>query len=163
MSDFTAAVNALLTNETGQFIPDDNGMGASKWGITEVTAKGFGLGWTAEDIQSLTREAALSFYERFYWQGAHVGLLADQGVANKALDLLVNVGPIAIKWLQAAADVCEDTIIGQQTAAAVNAMDPNCVLAGMRARGEHYYRALAAKDPAKFGPDLDGWLARLAR
>ena len=163
MSDFQTAVAVLLSDEGGTLNPDDNGRGPSKWGITLATAQGFGLPWSVDDIADLTPDSAAAFYQEFYWEKGHISLLSDQAVATKMLDLIVNVGPIGVKWLQSACDVCEDMLLGPQTAGAANGMNPDAVLAGVRARGEHYYRALAAKNPERYGKDLAGWLARLAK
>ena len=163
MSTFEDAIPVLLDDEGGEFIENDNGRGPSKWGVTLATYQQFHLQSTAADIRNLGKEEAIAFYRKAFWEEYHLGLIDPQPVATKMLDLTANVGPIAIKWLQAACGVPQDMILGSHTAEAVNSMNPNAALAKVRACGEQYYRDLAKRNPEKYGKDLDGWLARLAK
>lgn len=163
MSDFSPAITYLLNNEGSGYNPDDNGAGPSKFGITLRTARGFGLPWSAADIQSLTTQSATDFYHKYFWDRSHISLLTSQPVSNKVFDLLVNVGPTAILWLQQTAGTVPDGVIGPHTAAAANALSDEALLAGIRAHGESFYRSLAAEKPDVYGKDLAGWLARLAK
>ena len=163
MADFGQAIAVVLADEGGGYNPDDNGRGPSRWGVTLATARGFSLPWTAETIQQLTRTEAEAFYEQYFWWGPHIEEIEDQAVATKMLDLMINVGPIAIEWMQEAAGVEPDMIIGPETITAVNSMSSEGLLAGIKLRGATYYNNLAVKDPAKYGNDLAGWLARLAK
>jgi len=163
MSVFNLAVQALLTEEGGAYVPNDNGRGPSRWGVTLMTYQAFYPSAVAKDIFGLTPEEAIAFYRAAYWVFYQLGLIDDQDVATKMLDLTVNVGRPAICWLQNAAGVVEDGMLGPVTAAAVNAMVPQQVLTVVRKAGATYYNNLAVQDPAKYGPDLAGWLARLAK
>jgi len=162
-SYFEEAVQTLLVDEGSAFVEDDNGRGPCKWGITLKTYQELYPQATRADIEALTPETAAAFYKLAFWDTYRLFMLVNAIVAAKMLNLVVNVGPIAIKWLQATCDVCEDMVIGSQTVAAANAMNAASLLAGIRARGEHYYRALVAKNPEKYAKDLPGWLARLAK
>jgi lysozyme family protein len=163
MSDFSEAIPVILHNEGSAYVPDDNGRGPSKFGITLETYREYFPKATAEDILNLGPEQATAFYRIAVWERFHIGLLDSQGVAGKVLDLVVNCGPIALKWLQRSVDSCEDGILGIQTATAVNTSPPNQVLANLRANASNYYNVLALKDPTKYAADLPGWLARLAQ
>src|ERR1039458_1169142 len=112
MSDFSLAIPMILKNEGSAYVPDDNGRGPSKWGITLATYQEYFPKATAEDIQNLGPEQATAFYRIAVWERFHIGLIDSQAVAAKVFDLIVNCGPIAIKWLQSAVDTCEDGLLG---------------------------------------------------
>ena len=163
MSDFSIAIPVILKNEGSAYVPDDNGRGPSRFGITLTSYRETYPAATSDDIFSLGPAQATDFYRKCFWEHYQIGLLDDQMCATKVFDLTVNCGPIAIKWLQRSVDSCEDGILGIQTATAVNTSPPNQVLANLRANASNHYNVLALKDPAKYAKDLPGWLARLAQ
>ena len=163
MADFELAIGPLLENEGHGYVDEDHGRGASKWGITLETYRGNHPGATADDIRNLTGEQAEWFYRSAFWDRYHIGEIEDQALANKVLDLAVNMGPgTAIRNLQVSVGVRPDGILGKDTAAAVNKADAAEVLGKVRAHAEGYYRNLAATHPED-QHELAGWLARLAK
>lgn len=161
MSDFNQAIGPTLKEEGSDFVPQDHGRGASKFGITLLTYQEIYPHATAADIEALTPETATAFYLDHWWNRYHFGLINDQTLANKVFDLSVNDGPgTAIMWLQRSSGVDHDGILGLITAAAVNKLDSGLVLLRIRAlAGEHYLEL--AKTSEENARELNGWLARL--
>ena len=163
MSTFSEAIGPLLEHEGSAVVPQDHGRGASKWGITLATYREMFPAAETADIVQLGREQAISFYRRMFWEQLRLGLIEDQSVANKALDLCVNMGgATGIKMLQRAIGAPADGVLGPFTAAAVNKREPAAVLQGIRTAAAQYYQDLAQRRP-EFKPCLAGWLARLAK
>jgi type VI secretion system secreted protein VgrG len=163
MSQPQPAIDGVLANESGTPIENDNGRGLSMWGITSETVSGLGLHWTEDHLRYLTREQAELFYLQYFWLPSNIGRIADQALANKLLDLAVNMGQrTAIKLMQGAVGVPKDGVLGPQTAEAVNAMEPARALSLLRTMAQQHYLAIVAANPSldKF---YDGWMARLDR
>lgn len=161
MSDFNLAIGPTLENEGSDFVNQDHGRGASKFGITLLTYQEIYPHATAADIEALTPETATAFYRDHWWNRYHFGQIDDQTLANKIFDLSVNDGPgTAIMWLQRSSSVNHDGILGPITAAAVNKLDSGLVLMRVRAlAGEHYLEL--GKLSEENAREVPGWLARL--
>lgn len=163
MADFDLAVEPLLKNEGGGYVPNDHGRGPSKWGITLLTAADVHPSWGPSDIQNLTQDDAKEFYREWAWQDARIGLIDNQELATKLLDLGVNVGlGTAIKFLQQAIGVTVDGRLGAQTAMAANSQDPNTVIEGLMLAGKAHYDRIVLNDPSQ-QVNYNGWIARLDR
>ena len=161
MSDFESTIGPLLARETGKFVADDNGRGACKWGVTLASYRAAHPEATAETIRAMTPETAGAFYRLAFWERYHIGLLNDQAVADKVMDLAVNCGGgNAVRMLQTVIGVKVDYILGPRTADFANSTPPAEVIGGLRIVAAERYRSLAASDPSKYGRDLAGWLAR---
>lgn len=167
MSDwFDYAVNVVLDHEGPGYVADDNGRGPSKWGITYETAAASGFMGKPEDIANLTRTQAAGFYRIQFWNPSRLYRISDRDLATKTFDLCVNLGSgTAIKMLQEAANdmgasLSVDGVLGPATGNAINLLDPEVLLAGLRTKAEAHYRNLAASNPM-YAKNLDGWLARL--
>jgi lysozyme family protein len=164
MSQSTPAIDGVLNNESGTPIENDNGRGLSVWGITWATAQPLQPDWTEETLRGLTRGQAATFYYLHFWQKYNIGLINDQELASKTLDLTVNMGGgTAIRLLQQAASVTPiDGVLGPNTARAVNAMEPARALLMLRSLAQQHYLCLIANNPA-LDKYYDGWMARLDR
>jgi lysozyme family protein len=162
MPDFNAAIAVVLQHEGSAYVPDDAGQGPSKYGILLKTYRGLFSNATSQDIQNLTEGQAVEFYRSQFWVLYHVGFIDDQTLATKVLDLLVNVGPIVIRWLQKVVGVPIDGVLGTKTACAVNVLPPAQVLQALQATAASYYKSIAAENPELYAADLPEWLARLA-
>jgi lysozyme family protein len=174
MSTFEAAIPTVLNHESGTVIWNDNGRGISKWGITHQTAREFYPNCSPDDILRMTPQSAAEFYRMAFWTRYNIGLIEDQELATRVLDLTVNMGAGGwyekegqrrfrdggITLLQKVIGIVRDGIIGPATAAAVNARAD--VLAMYKVAAEMHYRDLAASSPA-CAKDLQGWLNRLAK
>jgi len=84
--------------------PSDRG-GATKWGVTEQTARAFGY---PGDMRVFPRETAVEIYRKRYWTDPRLDRVAEQcpALAAELFDTGVNMGPgTAVKFLQRALNV----------------------------------------------------------
>ncbi|MBW4331738.1 hypothetical protein KY084_12740 [Stakelama sp. CBK3Z-3] len=155
--------------------PADTG-GATRWGITQATARAQGyLG----DMRTLPREEATAIYRRLYWLRPGFDRVAARApdLAAELFDTGVNMGPAtATGFLQRALnalnrgqrdypDLSVDSRIGPVTIAALDAFlatrgqagEAVLVKAADALQGERYL-ALAERRPANEA-FLYGWLA----
>lgn len=172
MSEFSVAIRSLLHEEGSRYVPNDNGRGPSKYGITLLTYQEYYPEATAEDIRALTPETSAAFYKLAFWDRYRVGRIDDQVLATKMLNLVANMGAGgwnkkkrrlvegAVTLLQKVVGVKQDGILGPATAGKVNALPAKEVLAELRDRAREHYKAIAEADPKKRG-QLPGWLNRL--
>jgi lysozyme family protein len=179
-SRFEPAVEWLLQHEGGYVDdPHDRG-GATNWGISLRFLRT--LGWLdpdldhdgevdAADIHALTRIEAKEIYRREWWDRYHYDEIVDQAVANKVLDLAVNMGAgRAHRLLQRALRACGryldlsvDGVFGPQTrntlSTELGLHGAQRLLAALRSEAAGYYDALIDRRP-----DLDrfrnGWHRR---
>lgn len=130
--------------------PNDRG-GPTKWGITQKAWSDY-LGHPASkaDIQSLSETAARVFYLKMYIHGPKFDLIDDEELRALVIDCGVNHGPRrATKWLQLAARVKADGVIGQKTLFAVNTIDPMRLFLKVIAYRIKLYGKLVTKDPTQ--------------
>lgn len=103
----------LLLRHEGGFVdhPSDPG-GATNHGITERTARQHGY---TGNMRDLPLSVAITIYRKQYWSMIKAEQLPDS-LRFHVFDAAVNSGHVqAIKWLQRAAGVKEDGIIGPVT------------------------------------------------
>lgn len=152
MSSFDDAFDLLMGNE-GQFVdnPADPG-GATMWGVTERVARAYGYQWAMKD---LSRDTAKAIAKQYYWDPLHLDDIHSR-VAFQVFDANYNGGHAA-QWLQAAVGVNQDGIIGKDTIAAVNNVDPLKVVLRFDAYRIRYLVAIPAWPT--FGK---GWMSRIA-
>lgn len=115
------ALKHLLGNEGG-FVdhPKDPG-GATNFGITQRVARAHGY---MGDMRDLPQSTAISIYRTDYWAPIKADQLPD-ALRFHVFDAAVNSGPSqAVKWLQRAAGVAQDGIIGPRTLAAAASVTP---------------------------------------
>lgn len=118
--DFQTAVKQVLLWE-GAFSnhPLDPGR-ATMYGITETVAKEEGY---TGDMQKLPLDTAKQIYKKRYWDKVSADLLPPS-IRLTVFDAAVNSGPRqSILWLQRAAGVPDDGVIGPKTLSAVNALN----------------------------------------
>ena len=116
MSAFDYALNFVLREEGGYTNnPADPG-GETKFGISKRA-------YPDLDIASLTREQAAEIYRRDYWDRIK-GDELSYPVALITFDSAVNCGVSrAVRWLQQAAGVDQDGIIGPATIRATEGLE----------------------------------------
>lgn len=115
------ALKHLLGNEGG-FVdhPRDPG-GATNFGITQRVARANGY---HGDMRSLPLATALAIYRKDYWEPIKADQLPD-ALRFHVFDAAVNSGAgQAIKWLQRAAGIAQDGIIGPRTLSAASMVTP---------------------------------------
>lgn len=176
MSDFIPAITKTLIFEGG-FTHEANGDPVNR-GLTLGFLRGIGyLGTppasgpaTASEtatIQGMSVSTAMALYKANIWDKQRCGEIEDQDVANKYFDLCVNQGPHqATLILQRACReqlpaITVDGIMGPQTIATVNIVEPVVLLKSIRAEAEKVYREIAVARP-ELEHRLEGWLARLS-
>jgi lysozyme family protein len=109
--------------------------------------------------------------ERDYWAPMRLGEIENQNVANKLLDMGVNMGvhqagvyaQRAANYLlgraAAAGRLVEDGKIGEKTLAAINALEAREYYQALCELSEAHYRHVAAVNPEQ-AVNLQGWLKR---
>lgn len=162
MSDaFNKAINRVLRHEGGyNDIAQDAG-GATNFGISLRFLKSIKRNPTKEDIQKLTREDAIDIYKKNFWDANAYYKITNADVAAKVFDLTVNMGAKqSHKLLQRAVRAASgvvltvDGLLGSKTLQAVNAGEPNALLAALRSEAAGFYRLLNQPTFTK------GWLKR---
>ncbi|WP_425228419.1 glycoside hydrolase family 108 protein [Sphingomonas sp.] len=173
--DPTRLIDAVIDREGGYVDhPADPG-GATRWGITEATARADGYGG---DMRLLSRARAAAIYARVYWQRPGFDQLAVRApaLAAELFDTGVNMGPAgAIGFLQRALnalnrgasdypDIALDGRLGPASFAAVDAFlrtrgrtGETVLLKAVEALQGERYLSLAERRPADEA-FLYGWL-----
>jgi len=154
MLTFDEAFDRLMGHEGGYSDnPTDPG-GKTRWGVTERVARARGYKGDMRELpQAFAKEVV---YRPDYWNA----MKADQLPASIRFDVFdaaVNSGPgQAAKWLQRAAGVKDDGVIGPVTIAAATALGPE-----LRARFNGTRLMFMTSLPAwsTFGR---GWAKRIA-
>lgn len=119
MTAFDDAFTELMGNEGGYSNnPADPG-GETMWGITKRVA--VANGYTGA-MQDLPQDTAKAIAKSEYWDRYSCDSF-DPRIGFQVFDAAYNGGPAA-RWLQEAAEVQPDGVIGPVTIAAVSAADP---------------------------------------
>jgi lysozyme family protein len=168
VSDFDQAVQITLSHEGGYAQNLKTGE-VVNMGITQAFLAAHHLPSTVDDVQELTRPAAINLYRLYFWTPMRLQEIKDQTLAAKVFDLAVNLGiGTSAALLQGAINdewghecLTVDGKIGELTIGCANTADPLKVLATLRVRAEAHYRELVQSNP-ELAVDLKGWLIRLA-
>ena len=158
MTRFDDCLPLILAHEGGYVDhPSDPG-GATNLGVTLDTLSAYrGRKVTKADVKALTVAEAGAIYQHNYWHPIFADHLSA-GVDYILFDLAVNSGVgRARKYLQRAAGVTEDGIIGPATLAAVKAKTPLALISAISGYREAFYRGLPT-----FPTFGKGWMRRLA-
>lgn len=152
MSSFDNAFTTLIGNEGGYSNnPDDPG-GETMWGVTARVARGWGYNG---DMKDLPLDTAKAIAKKFYWDPYQCDQF-DPRIGFQVFDAAYNGGKPA-QWLQQAAGVTVDGVIGAITTAAVRASDPLKIVILFNASRIAYYTSLGTWE--NFGR---GWSNRIA-
>ena len=150
MSDFDAFIDRVLSAEGGLVDDPRDPGGLTKFGISKRA-------YPSVDIRNLTREAAIAIYRADFWSRVQ-GDKLPRAIAFQALDAAVNHGiGNAVRWLQRAAKVADDGVIGPMTLAAIGRADPADLVLLFNAERLAFYTKLTTFDA--FGR---GWINRVA-
>jgi lysozyme family protein len=131
--NFAAVLQHIELSEGG-FVdnPHDPG-GATDEGITQHQYDLWRVahGQPTQSVRLIDPNEVEAIYRAWYWNAVQ-GDQLPAGVDYCVMDGAVNSGPhMAAVWLQRAAGVAEDGHIGPNTLAAVNAVDPKQLIAGI--------------------------------
>lgn len=164
---FNHAIAFVLGKEGGYVNdPTDKG-GETKYGISDKR-DGIADGMTDVDgdnkpdirIKDLTLGQASQIYFRDYWHPSYCPDWPD-GISLIVFDSAVQHGvKKAISFLQDAAGVAADGIVGAKTQAAVLASDPEWLLTRYLLRRARYYAEIIKSNPSQ-AKYLNGWFNRL--
>jgi len=129
--------------------PADKG-GLTKYGISQRA-------YPALDIAALTLDTAKEIYRRDYWSRAQCDRLPP-ALAFQVFDGAVNSGiGNSIRWLQEAAGVAVDGVVGPLTLRKVGDMEPSIIIARYNGVRLKFMASLSTFDV--FGR---GWARRIA-
>ena len=147
---FDAAFKALIDHEGGYVNhPKDPG-GETQFGITKRS-------YLHLNIRDLTLDDARAIYRRDFWDRLQCDAL-PLAARFQVFDAAVNSGPgNAARWLQAAAGVAQDGLIGPATRQAVDAMHPAALVARFNAA-----RLLSMTSLSTWPTFGRGWARRIA-
>ncbi len=122
--DFETAVTRVLAHEGGFSDHAADPGGRTRYGITEAVARRVGY---RGDMRELPLDLAKRIYLEDYWKPIRADELPP-AVRHAVFDAAVNSGPRqAVLWLQRAAGVDADGVIGPRTLAAVHALDSHAL------------------------------------
>ena len=147
---FDEAFEILIGHEGGYVNhPIDPG-GETNFGISKRS-------YPHEDIKGMTLSRAKMIYERDYWRPSGAANV-DPIIAFDLYDTAVNAGvKTAIRFLQRAAGVADDGVIGPKTLSAVKSFDPYRLVA--RFNGHRLDHLNNLPQWPSFGK---GWAQRIA-
>ncbi len=98
------------------------------------------------------------FYREYFWKA--IGDITDQRIADEVFDKCVNCGNVAAFWLQRAAGVGADGIIGSLTISTVNSLDPVTLLHDFNELAKAHYDGIISHDPTQ-AVFRKSWYSRL--
>ena len=169
MAEFNTAVSIVLNLEGGYVDHPADSAGETNMGITYGTLKNaikLGIVPRETDVRDLTKQQAMDIYKAFYWQPLKLEKICSQSVANKILEVSVNVG---LHWgtviFQRAVhsstgeELKEDGKLGPKTLVAINNAPSGALLASARSEQAGYYRCIITKSPSQ-SCFAAGWFAR---
>lgn len=147
---FDHLIERVLGHEGGYVNDPRDPGGETQWGIAKRS-------YPTLDIRALTRGDAIQIYRRDFWQRVS-GDMLPPAFAFQALDAAVNHGiGQAVRWMQRAAGVADDGVIGPVTLAAVKRAAPADLVLLFNAERLDFYAKLTTFDA--FGR---GWSRRVA-
>ncbi len=151
MSLFLDLVDRVLSHEGGYVNDPNDPGGETKWGISKRS-------YPHLNIKDLTRQDAIAIYQRDFWQRVQ-GDKLPVPLVFQALDAAVNHGiGNAVRWMQRAAGVADDGVIGPVTLAAVARQEPADLVLNFNAERLEFYAKLQTFD--HYGR---GWTRRVAK
>ena len=151
IKNFDDAFSAIC-GEEGKYVDNlaDPG-GATMYGITERVARAHGY---TGDMHALPLTLAKTIAKTDYWDKFQCDQF-DPRIGYLVFDAAFNGGHPA-QWLQAAAQVTQDGVVGTGTVAAVRGTDPWRIMARFNASHAEYYASL------RNFTFIDGWVNRIA-
>jgi len=128
---FDTAFDLLMTHEGNYSDHKADPGGKTRFGVTEAVAREVGY---RGDMRELPLDLARRIYLERYWNPVRASELPVR-VRYAVFDAAVNSGVgQSAKWLQRAAGVTADGVIGPRTLAAANAANPDALLCRLLAQ-----------------------------
>ena len=161
--DTTALMDEIIRREGGYVMhPADRG-GATKYGVTRETLTAWrGRPVGIEEVKNLTETEARWIFNALYITQPKFHLIEYTPLRNLLVDCAVLHGVRrTVKWLQHAARVKEDGVIGPVTLAAVNEKDGRALYRAILARRLRFFGAILRRRPEQ-AVFAHGWLNRAA-
>lgn len=163
MWDCGSIIDALIRREGGWVNHPADAGGPTKYGITQQTlSEHRGIEVTAADVRELTEAEAREIYRRRYVEEPRFDELQDPALRELVIDCAVQHGVSrSARWLQAAAGVAADGVVGPVTLQAVNGADGGKLYRTMLGRRARFYGSILMlrSDNWHFA---SGWMARLS-
>ena len=157
--NFQECLEHILLSEGGYVNhPADPG-GMTNLGVTKrVWEEWVGRPVTEQEMKGLTHDDVAPLYKKRYWDAVH-GDALPSGVDLCVFDCAVNAGVArAARFLQRAAKVDQDGVIGPGTLKAVQEASAASLIRDFCAQRELHYKSLQT-----FPTFGKGWMARLDR
>ena len=152
MAKIEEALKVVFGHEGGYVNDPNDPGGETKYGICKKS-------YPSVDIANLTFESAGQIYRRDFWRPLYDNI-NSQKVATKLFSCGVNCGDVtAIKMMQRTLGVSPDGLFGYGTLAAVNAAEPDVLLAKFADTMKSHYDDLIAKNP-HLAVYKNGWYKR---
>jgi lysozyme family protein len=152
--NFDTAFERLIGHEQGYSNHSADPGGATNYGVTQVVARNNGY---QGDMRDFTLAQSKAIYRRQYWDAVRADELPE-AIRFDAFDGAVNSGVTqSVRWLQRAANVTADGVLGPQTLAAVRATSGPTLAA--RYNGHRLLMMAGLKTWPVFG---GGWARRIA-
>ena len=172
MADFSKALKIVLDHEGGYVNDPDDPGGETYRGVARNYNPSWS-GWIMIDMLKTRRgfpenlkgskelqQAIRELYSVKYWHKIRGDKILSQEVAESIFDFAVNAGAtISAKLAQTVVKVVVDGVIGPQTLAAVNKMDPELFTARFALAKVARYAYICQKRPASKKYFL-GWVNR---
>ena len=166
MAEFTQALPFILKHEGTTLYEDKETGERSRYGITSTLLNQ--IFYTQRDPDKLTMDQVSEVYIRCFWDMNEFNQLDSQLVANKVMDMTINMKfSWGVRLLQAALNMCGaqcviDGIMGPHTIVTVNQytsslLNEEKLLGELALQSVSYYKRNAVGPLAK---DLPGWLTR---
>lgn len=152
--NFDTAFDLLMTHEGGYSNHASDPGGKTRYGITEAVARE--NGYTGA-MHELPLDVAKKIAKTKYWDACQCDVMPD-ALRYPLFDGAYNSGVgQSVKWLQGAAGVKADGVIGPMTRQAVALLDPFAIKSAMLGRRLRFLAEL--KNWSVFG---NGWTRRVA-
>lgn len=151
---FQTAIERILSHEGGYVNHSKDPGGETIWGVTKRTALANGY---QGSMRKMTREQAKEIYRKQFWLKNGCDKLPF-AIAYQYFDACVNHGRgNAVRFLQRAAGVADDGVMGSITLSAVKEMPISVLVSGFNRERLLFYTKLSTFDT--FGR---GWTRRIA-
>lgn len=156
-------IDAIIRREGGFVDHAADRGGATNHGITlQTLSEHRGQEATVDDMRNLTEHEAREIYVQRYVNDPNFYQITHPELRALIIDCAVNHGPVrAAMWLQQAAGVLDDGVVGPVTLDAVNSNPGEMLYLHVLADRCRFYGKLITRDPSQ-AAFAHGWANRVA-